>query len=620
MFKLLDRNLLFLMCLSFGLGLTAPIPLAAAEPLTPEDLEAFFDTELTRQMADENLVGATVVVVQGDTQIFAKGYGYADPEAGTQVDVDRTLFYIGSDGKLFTWTAVMQLAEQGLLDLHTDVNAYLDFEVPATFPEPITLHDLMTHTAGFEEQLAALFVSEEADVLPLRDFLIRNQPARVYAPGTIYAYSNYGTALAGYIVERVSGESYEDAIATQLLAPLKMTRSAATQPLSAELASDMSLGFQVRDGAPDALDFEWVAAAPCAPIRATATDVGRFMRAHLNGDCVDGDCILQAETLQEMHSLQFTHHPSLFGSAYGFVSSRFNGQRILWHMGESARFVTALALLPESDVGLLVSYNTPPADGTSILFRFLDLFYPIERVPPQPATVPGWAARADAVAGTYVSSRVAHTSPQKLITWLGTLPVRATGEGELAVGTRRYVETQPNFFQQRDGDRSLTFCEDSGRTWLFMGSLAYFKLRWYEHPLLHGGIFAVSFLLFVSSWIAWPLAAWHSRRRGQVVPREVRWGRWTAAGLGLLMTGLLAAFVAHILAFATSYIYPAAAVTLITRLLWVTVPLTIAVVTFAVRNWQRREPGWGWRVHYSFVAMVSATLLASLFFWNLVGV
>ena len=106
-------------------------------------------------------------------------------------------------------------------------------------------------------------------------------------------------------------------------------------------------------------------------------------------------------------------------------------------MGESARFVTALALLPESDVGLLVSYNTPPADGTSILFRFLDVFYPIERVPPQPATVPGWAARADAVPGTYISSRVAHTSPQKLITWLGTLPVRATGEGELAVGARR---------------------------------------------------------------------------------------------------------------------------------------------------------------------------------------
>jgi len=188
MFKLIDRNLLFLMCLSFGLGLTAPIPLAAAEPLTPEDLEAFFDTELTRQMADENIVGATVVVVQGETQIFAKGYGYADPEAGVQVDVDRTLFYIGSDGKLFTWTAVMQLAEQGLLDLHTDVNAYLDFEVPATFPEPVTLHHLMTHTAGFEEQLAALFVSEEADVLPLRDFLVRNQPARVYAPGTRSTY------------------------------------------------------------------------------------------------------------------------------------------------------------------------------------------------------------------------------------------------------------------------------------------------------------------------------------------------------------------------------------------------------------------------------------------------
>ncbi len=550
------RSLLLLTLLSFGLGLMHPSPVAAAGPLMPEALEAFFDAELTRQMADEGLVGATVAVVQGDDLTFAKGYGYADLAAGTPVDVDRTLFYFGSDGKLFTWTAVMQLVEQGRLDLHADINTYLDFEIPATFPEPITLHHLMTHTAGFEEQLAALFEGEEADLLPLRHFLVRNRPARVYPPGEIYAYSNYGTALAGYIVTRASGERYEDTITTHLLAPLGMAHSAAVQPLPPELAPDLSLGYQVRDGVPEAREFEWVAAAPCAAIRATAPDVARFMRAHLNGGC-----ILQPETLEEMHRRQFAHHPALFGSAYGFVDSRFNGQRLLWHMGESAHFVT----------------------------------------------------------GTYVSSRAAHTSPQKLITRLGTLPVRATADGELAVGAQRYVETDPGLFQQRDGDRALTFREESGRTWLFMGSLAYFKLRWYEQPLLHLGLFAVSFLLFASGWIAWPLAAMRSRRRGEDVTREVRLARWTAAGLGMLVTGLLAAFVVRMLAFGTTYIYPTVTVTLITRLLWVTVPLTIAVVGFAARAWQRREPAWGWRVHYSLITLAAIALLASLVFWNLLA-
>ena len=618
--KLIGRSLLLVTLLSLGLDLMGPKSLAAAAPLTPEALEAFFDAELTRQMADEGLVGATVAVVQGDAQVFAKGYGYADLAAGTSVDVDRTLFYIGSDGKLFTWTAVMQLAEQGRLDLRADVNSYLDFEIPTTFPEPITLHHLMTHTAGFEEQLAALFVGNEADLLPLRDFLVRHRPARVYAPGAIYAYSNYGTALAGYIVARVSGQSYEDYITAHLLAPLGMARSAAVQPLPPELGPDMSVGYQVRDDAYDTLDFEWVAAAPCAPIRATAPDIGRFMRAHLNGGCVDGVCILQPETLQEMHRLQFAHHPSLFGSSYGFVASRFNGQRVLWHMGESARFVTALALLPESDIGLLVSYNTPPVDGTAILFRFLDAFYPIERPTPQPATLPDRTARADAVSGTYVSSRAAHTSPQKLITWLGTLPVMATAAEELAVGTRRYVETEPGLFQQRDGDRALTFREDAGRTWLFEGSLAYFKLRWYEQPLLHLGLFAVSLLLFASGWIAWPLAAVRHRRRGEGVAGEVRSARWTAAGLGLLMTGLLAAFVVRMLAFGTTYVYPTAAVALITRLLWVTVPLTIAVVVFAARAWRRREFACAWRLHYSLIALAAVALTCSLWLWRLLAI
>ena len=151
-------------------------------------------------MANEHLVSATAAVVQGDALLFAQGYGYADLEAARPVEADRTLFYIGSDGKLFTWTAIMQLVEQGELDLHADVNAYLDFEIPESFAEPITVHHLMTHTAGFEEQLEALFVADETHVLPLREFLVRTMPQRVYPPGTIFAYSNYGTALAGYII------------------------------------------------------------------------------------------------------------------------------------------------------------------------------------------------------------------------------------------------------------------------------------------------------------------------------------------------------------------------------------------------------------------------------------
>jgi len=589
--------------------------------LTPEALAAFFDVTLPEQLAEEHLVGATVAVVQGDALVFAQGYGYADLDAGRPVVADRTLFYIGSDGKLFTWTAIMQLAEQDKLDLHTDVNAYLDFEIPATFEEPVTLHYLMTHTGGFEEQLEALFVADEANVPLLREFLVQTLPQRVYPPGAVFAYSNYGTALAGYIIERVSGERYEDYIAAHLLQPLGMTRSAATQPLPASLAQDAALGYHYRDGSYDALAFEWVAAPPCAAIRATATDIARFMRAHLNGGCVEGACILHADTLAEMHRQQFTHHPALTGMAYGFVESRFNGQRVLWHLGESPRFVSLLALLPETGVGLFISYNTPPADGRAILFRFLDAFYPVEveRLPLPAKPAPGWTDRAAALIGTYIPARSAHSSAQKLVTWLEALPVNVVAEGEVALGPQRYVETASWLFHQRDGDRALTFRQEHGRTWLFWGPFAYFKLRWYESPLLHLGLFAASALLFVAGWIAWPVAAWRARRRGAMLPTPVRLARWLAAGLGLLIFGLLAWFAVLMLTFGGDFVYPATQVALITRLFWLAVPLTLAMVILAAQEWLRREVAWGWRVHYSLTALASAALLWSLHFWNLLA-
>ncbi len=162
-------------------------------PITAQEMERYFDQVLAQQMIAAHIPGATVSVVKDGAMLFAKGYGFADLDKQVPVVADKILFFPGSAGKLFTWTALMQLVEQGKLNLKADINTYLDFEIPAAFPEPVTLENLLTHTAGFEEQLAALQVTTQTDVLPLREFLMRALPARVYAPGTIFAYSNYGT-------------------------------------------------------------------------------------------------------------------------------------------------------------------------------------------------------------------------------------------------------------------------------------------------------------------------------------------------------------------------------------------------------------------------------------------
>ncbi len=327
--------------------------------LTSEAVEAYFDARIAQQMVDGPVAGATVAVVQNGELLFAKGYGYADLAEQRPVVAEETLFFPGSVGKLFTWTAVMQLAEQGKLDLHVDVNEYLDFTVPAMLyqhrgeqaVEPITLAHLMTHTAGFEDQLAAIQDAGPDDHLPLEDFLIESMPARVYPAGQWFAYSNYGTALAGYIVERVSGLPFETYIDEKILKPLEMRRSAAVQPLPPALMEAYSQGYHVRDGIYQDVDFEWIAGAPAAPVRATATDMAHFMIAHLNGGRYSSARILDEASVEAMHSLQFVHDPWLMGMGYGFMVSEENGHSVSWHTGGSAHFSSLLALIPDEDVG-----------------------------------------------------------------------------------------------------------------------------------------------------------------------------------------------------------------------------------------------------------------------------
>jgi hypothetical protein len=484
---------------------------------------------------------------------------------------------------------------------------------------------LMTHTAGFEEEFAAQLAEDEQDVLPLREFLVRYMPERVYPPGEYSAYSNYGTALAGYIVQRVSGEPYEQYVEEHILKPLGMEHSAATQPLPDDLAADMSKGYRYRDGSYDAKDFEWISNAPSAPVRATATDMARFMLAHLNnGKYGDDARILGESTGLDMHRQHFTHDPRLSGWTYGFAISHENDQHIIWHNGDSARFQTMLALLPEEHTGLFVSYNTP-FDPRETLSAFLDHYYPLEENPP-PQPPPDFSARADRFAGTYISTRVAHTGPQKIVGWIDPLKVSAGSQNlvlQTPFGEQRYVEIKPDLFKQVDGERLLSFRKDSqGRvTHLFWGPIALFKAAWYETLGFQLPFVVASLVLFVSALIVFPVAYLVHRRRGVVgkPPRASRAARWLAAITGALNLILPTWFLLLLLEYAETYVWPTETVSIITRLWLVSVPLTLGVVVLTVLAWKDRYWGVASRVHYTLVALAGVLSFLFLSNWNLIG-
>jgi len=231
-------------------------PLPAHGPTTVEEMEAFVDGFMSSQMKAGPVAGAAVIVVKDGQVFFQKGYGYEDFDKRVPVDPAQTLFRPGSVSKLFTWTSIMQLVEQGKLDLDADVNTYLkDFQVKSTWPQPVKLRNIMTHTGGFEDGgVGYLFAGKAEDLLPLGEWVAKHEPARVRPPttdfndGTGASYSNWATALAGHIVETVSGQSFDDYVAQHIFQPLGMERSTFGEPLPETLAPRMSGGYSFEAG------------------------------------------------------------------------------------------------------------------------------------------------------------------------------------------------------------------------------------------------------------------------------------------------------------------------------------------------------------------------------------
>lgn len=514
----------------------SPVAPAGSATLTAADLEAFLDGVVPTQLQHNDTAGATVIVVKDGQVLLAKGYGFADYQARTPVSAEETLFRPGSISKLFTVTAVMQLVEAGKLDLDRDVNAYLDFAIPATFPEPVTLRRLLTHTAGFEETAAYLFVDDPAHNLSLRDYVLRLQPRRVFAPGSVSSYSNYGLALAGYIVERVSGEPFADYVAAHLFAPLHMEHSSFVQPLPAPLAAKVSNGY--RSTADKPVPFEICPPSPAGGLSTTAADMARFMMAYLAEGSLDGAQILRPESVREVWRRQYETHPAL--NAMGLVFCQETGPgwpNIVAHGGATWTFFSYLFLIPEAKVGVFVSYNTrdehPGRALAELRQAFLNRYFagPV----PAPAVVPAADARKDAadVAGQYQTTRRAESNFLKFGALLSQTTVAAQADGSLQVSGVDDLHGHPIRWQpvgglvyrEKDGRTSIAFRRDTqGRVAILAFNRAIFEATrapWYESQTLVGPLVGIACALLLVTTLLWPVAAVARRYYGRpLVPEK----------------------------------------------------------------------------------------------------
>jgi len=510
---------------------TATAPATGAHALTATDVNAWLDGYMPYAMATGDIAGAVVVVVKDGQIVTERGFGYADVATKKPVDPKLTLFRPGSTSKLFTWTAVMQLVEQGKLNLDADVNKYLpsDFQIPPRAgSKPVTLRNIMQHTAGFEEQIKNLITADPKQA-PF-EVLIKNwMPTRIYDAGTTPAYSNYATAMAGYIVERVSGEPFDEYIEKHIFAPLDMNHSTFRQPLPKNLAPLMSTGYIVASGKPK--KFEMVGPAPAGALSTTGEDMAHFMIAHLQNGEYNGKRILSEATAKQMHNSPLTLLPPLNRMELGFFETNINGREVIAHLGDTVYFHTSLHLFLKENTGFYVSFNSAGKQGAAHHLRlamfadFADRYFPAS--PHKQTRVDEATAKKHArmLAGYWMPSRRVQTTFLSAINLIGQTKVSVGAKGALIVSGAndldgkpiKWVETSPFVWQDPNGHDQLAAKVVDGRVTRFSyGLLAPFDV--FLRPgaardaawLLPAMI--VSLIALLLTVVFWPVAAIVRRR------------------------------------------------------------------------------------------------------------
>lgn len=608
--------------------------MAGTHELTPQDVSAFLDGMMPQQLATDDIAGGVISIVKDGKVLFAKGYGYSDMEKRTPVSADNTLFRPGSISKLFTWTAVMQLVEQGKLDLDRDVNDYLDFKIPATCPKTITLRNIMTHTPGFEETIQELFVKDAKDLTPLGDYVKKHLPTRIYPPGTTPAYSNYATTMAGYIVQRVSGQDYYEYIDEHILKPLGMEHSTFRQPLPDPLKGLVSKGYDV--ASEPAKGFEFVEAAPAGSSSVSAMDMTHFMMAHLQDGRYEGAQILKPETSQLMHSRQFANLPEMNAMCLGFYEETRNGHRIIGHAGDTDAFHSDLHLMADSQLGFFISYNSAgKGEGRAreeVWHAFLDRYFPYEV--PKADPVATSATDMQSVSGHYIVSRRADTTIMKVLNVAGETKISGNEDGTLSVNdlkdangvAKKFREIAPLLFREVNGQDKVGFKRDESGNFVEVIDFPFMvfqKASVNQNSAFQIPLVITALVLIVLTIILWPGIAITRRHYGQRLELTAQKRR-----LRLLVRLTCVMFAMFFLADGLFFSMALKDIGLLSprgnpwlRLIqvagWLGVLGTVATIYSAVQSWRLPQRWWAARLGDTLIALGCLGAVWFVFTWNM---
>ena len=621
-----------------------PAPEILAKELSnPTTFGAYLDGEVQARMDKFGVVGVVLAVVKDGELYYSQGYGLADRENNTPVDVNTTLFRPGSISKTFTWTAIMQLVEQGKIDLNADISSYLtDIPIANTYAEPIKVKHLLSHTPGFEAPgLGHLFENDPKNVLSLKEYLKKYVPARVRPPGQLYTYSNYGTALAGHIIATVSGMPYEDYMQQFILGPLGMHNSSFREPLGEDfpnnmpkdLADRVSKGFTGTDDGYYQGNFTYISGiGPAGALSATAPDMAKFMMAHLGRGQANGATILQPQTADLMHSPSYYYSSGkAVASAHGFVNYPFLGHNRLGHDGGTVHFESQMGIYPELNFGIFISTNTRGgaalhAEIEKLLIEryFGDTTNPVIEITPPAASNRDY----EKFVGTYQSTRRVYSNIESMLSMLsGVLEIEASDNGYLIAGgsggpKTQLVEVSPLLFRAVDKNRYFEFVEGQNGNIEHLKAVNTFdKISWYQRPDVKLLSLAVSLLIALLTLLAF---CWKSSKKMRRLESSYERSARGSLQLTLLTWLLFTTFFA--IEATSSFSTPAFPFNFPSVLMKVTLAIGVAAsllslitVYFNINIWSKRCWTLPWRLIYSTCSLAIIVILGCLNSYHLIG-
>lgn len=418
--------------------------------LTTESATAFLDSFFDSPEAKPHYVGASVVIVKDGKVLAEKGYGFSDVESKTAIDPKNTAFRVASVSKTFTSAAVMQLVEQGKVDLQADFQTYvkgLEFDNP--FDKPVTVENLLTHTTGFE-----IRDPQQEDIhtdfdkyIAMEEYAQQHMPPVVREPGSAYMYDNFSFLLLGMIVENVSGEPFESYMQQHIFKPLGMGNSSFM--LDKKFQKQLATGY---DAAHNPLDLYTISPTPMPQggMLSTAEDIGKFMIAFLNDGVKDNERILKESTVKSMEQYRSSIHPLLPDATYGFeaafqIPGAGSSPKVITKAGDLIGFSSYLFLIPEQNTGVFLTYNQNGALRNLFYPAFIQNFFPQYAEPGQlKEYMPQSAAELQRFTGLYADLRIS--------TIVSSLKNAGTEPGQLSIsdvflGQRNLIQVEDNLFK-----------------------------------------------------------------------------------------------------------------------------------------------------------------------------